>query len=132
MSYYSEHLATYKKTILAPDYLMQKIITGKHFIDNHSDGRISLKEISQASLISKFHFIRLFKRTYGKTPNQYLVEKRIAKAKALLKDGHEVSGVCFAVGFTSITSFTSLYKKMTGSTPAHFRKRSAKKAISDK
>ncbi|HTE27393.1 helix-turn-helix transcriptional regulator [Flavitalea sp.] len=132
MSLYTDHLEIYKRSMLAPDYVIQKIIVAKHFIDNNYQGDISLNEISRASLISKFHFIRLFRKTYGRTPNQYLVEIRITKAKLMLKQGYAVSDVCVAVGFCSITSFTSLYKKITGHTPAYFRRLSSiKKAIPD-
>ena len=122
MSLYTDHLAKYKTTMVAPDHVLEKIINAKHFIDSNYQHDISLKEISRVSLISKFHFIRLFRQTYGRTPNRYLVETRITNAKLLLKRGYKVSDACLAVGFNSITTFTSLYKKTTGIKPAHFRK----------
>ena len=132
MSLYTDHLAKYKWSMLAPDHILEKIINAKHFIDSNYQHDISLKEISRASLISKFHFIRLFRKTYGRTPNQYLVEIRITKAKLMLKQGCQVSDACLAVGFNSITTFTSLYKKTTGMTPAYFKRlERSKKAISD-
>jgi AraC-like DNA-binding protein len=131
MSLYTDHLAKYKSDLVAPDHIIEKIINAKHFIDSNYHHDISLREISRASLISKFHFIRLFRKTYGRTPNQYLVETRIANAKLILKKGYKVSDACVAVGFNSITTFTSLYKKTTGMSPAHFKRlRAIKKSNS--
>ena len=132
MSLYTEHLSKYKNCIQAPDYILEKILNAKHFIDSNYHREITLKEISRASLMSKFHFIRSFRKTSGRTPNQYVVELRIAKAKLMLKRGYLVADVCLAVGFNSITTFTSLYKKCTGDTPAHFKRvATTKKAIPD-
>lgn len=121
MSLYTDHLAKYKSDLVAPDHIIEKIINAKHFIDNNYQYDISLREISRASLISKFYFIRMFRKTYGRTPNQYLIETRIMNAKLMLKKGYKVSDACLAVGFNSITTFTSLYKKTTGITPAQCR-----------
>lgn len=133
MSLFSEHLASYKRTVVPADYLMEKILAGRRFIDNHYAGSITLADISAASLISRFHFIRLFKKCYGRTPNQYLIDLRIARAKTLLKSGMNASEVCLAVGFLSPTSFTCLFKKITGITPARYaRDHKLKKAIFEK
>lgn len=132
MSLYTDHLSKYKSCMLAADYILERILNAKHYMENNYQSDISLNEISRASLMSKFHFIRLFRKIYGRTPNQYLVEFRITKAKLMLKQGYPVVDVCLAVGFNSITTFTSLYKKFTGYTPAHFKKlATSKKAIPD-
>jgi AraC-like DNA-binding protein len=70
---------------------------------------------------SKYHFIRLFKKAYGKAPHQYLIAVRIENAKLLLQSHHSVSETCFAVGFDSPASFSSLFKKMTGLTPSAYQ-----------
>jgi AraC-like DNA-binding protein len=72
-------------------------------------------------LVSKFHFIRVFKRYYGRTPNQYRQEVRIEIAKKILLKGKSIDEVCNAIGFTSKTSFISLFKKMTGVTPLAYQ-----------
>ena len=120
MSLFTEHIAKYKDTVLPQDYLIHKVITGKHFIDRNYHEPISLADLSKASLTSKYHFIRLFRKVYGRTPNQCLVEVRIAHSKTLLRSGSGVSDACLAVGFYSVTSFTSLFKKITGTTPGQF------------
>ncbi|HEX7902917.1 MAG TPA: helix-turn-helix domain-containing protein [Chitinophagaceae bacterium] len=71
--------------------------------------------------------MRLFKNSYGQTPHQYLTEQRIRKAKQLLRSGMPATEVCRAVGFESISSFTRLFKKMTGTPPSIFQKNSKMK-----
>ena len=69
---------------------------------------------------SPFHFLRLFKNIYGRTPHQYLTYVRITHARKLLAAGKPVQDTCYAVGFESVSSFTSLFKKQTGHTPAAY------------
>ena len=93
-------------------YLYRRIVLAKLFIDEHFADNIDLDAIAGEAAFSKFHFIRLFKMAYGKTPHQYLISVRIEKAQLLLRNGHSVSEVCFEVGFDSPTSFTGLFKRI--------------------
>jgi len=80
-----------------------------------------LNNIADEACFSKFHFIRLFSDIYKKTPHQYLSSVRIQNATQLLATGVNVGEVCYAVGFDSISSFTGLFKRVTGQTPAAYR-----------
>jgi AraC-like DNA-binding protein len=71
---------------------------------------------------SKYHFLRLFKTLYGRTPHQYLTELRIENAKQLLQAGRPTDEVCFSVGFDSVSSFKALFKRYTMLTPFAYRK----------
>jgi len=82
---------------------------------------IDLDHIADEAFFSKFHFIRLFKATYRKTPHQYLISVRIENARLLLKKGLSVTDVCYAVGFDSISSFSALFKKLTVLTPSVYQ-----------
>lgn len=104
-------------------YLYRRIVQGKLFIDAHFSESINLDCISDEAFLSKFHFIRLFKKAYGKTPHQYLTYVRIERAKQLLRGDVLVSDVCLAVGFDSVGSFTSLFKKFTGMSPSAYQNR---------
>ena len=101
-------------------YLYKRIVQAKLFIDDHYSEDIDLDNISDEAYFSKFHFIRLFKNIYGKTPHQYLTRVRIDKAKELLQNETSVTDTCFAVGFGSITSFTGLFKKYTKLPPSEY------------
>jgi AraC-like DNA-binding protein len=96
----------------------------KLFIDDNYASPLDLDRLSHEACFSKYHFLRLFKRTYNKTPYQYLSERRIEKAKEKLKQkGSKISEVCEDVGFESTTSFSLKFKEYTGETPALFRLR---------
>ena len=101
-------------------YLYKRIVEAKLFIDNHHPEKINLDNISDEACFSKFHFIRLFKKIYGKTPHQYLIFVRIEKAAQLLRANNPVSEVCFAVGFESVSSFGRLFKRVVGISPSAF------------
>ena len=104
-------------------YLYRRIVQAKLFIDENFSKPIDLRNIADEAFFSKFHFLRLFSQAYGKTPNQYLQFVRIQKAKEFLKNNNITAAqVCFEVGFESISSFTSLFKRYTGFTPASFQK----------
>jgi AraC-like DNA-binding protein len=102
-------------------YLYRRIVQAKLYIDSHFDEDINLNNIADEAFFSKFHFMRLFKSTYGKTPHQYLTTVRIDKAKLLLQTGIAVGDVCFSVGFGSISSFTGLFKRITSLTPSAYQ-----------
>ncbi|MGC4099849.1 helix-turn-helix domain-containing protein [Ferruginibacter sp.] len=102
-------------------YLYRRIVQAKLFIDGHYGDKINLDDIADEAFFSKFHFIRLFKMAYGKTPHQYLTAVRIEQAKLMLQNNHPVTHVCFAVGFDSLSSFTGLFKRITGNSPSVYQ-----------
>ncbi len=108
-------------------YLYRRVVQAKLFIDNNLENDINLDAISDEAYFSKFHFIRLFKSIYNKTPHQYLTYVRIEKAKLLLQNDTSVTEVCFAVGFDSASSFTGLFKKYTNLTPSVYQQQFQKR-----
>ena len=117
MTFYRDEIARLNKALYPHDDLTKQIMGAKLYIDKHFSEEINLDKIANKALVSKFHFIRLFKKYYGRTPNQYLQEVRIEKAKKLLQKGNSMDEVCNAIGFASKTSFIALFKKKTGKTP---------------
>jgi AraC-like DNA-binding protein len=109
-------------------YLYRRIVQAKLFIDANYSKQIDLESIASHAFFSKFHFIRLFKNIYNRTPHQYLTFVRIEKAKLLLKQGVAVSEVCYSVGFVSESSFTALFKRLTGRTPSDYKRRQQQKS----
>lgn len=103
-------------------YLYRRLLQAKLFIDGHYYEAINLGNIADEAYFSKFHFVRIFKKIYRRTPHQYLVYVRMEKAKQLLQTSIPVANVCYACGFESVGSFTSLFKKTTGNKPGEYRK----------
>jgi len=125
MTFYINEVAILTKFLYPHDDLTKHIIQSKLYIDKHFSENINLDKIAAKALVSKFHFIRVFKKYYGRTPNQYLQEVRIEKARQLLQKGKTIDEACNAIGFTSKTSFISLFKKMTGITPLTYQNKKA-------
>jgi AraC family transcriptional regulator len=83
---------------------------------------ITLKEIAAAAALSPNHLLRVFAQVYGQTPHQFLTARRIAEAKRLLANTEmSVTEICFAIGFQSLGSFSSLFQRRVGMSPALFR-----------
>lgn len=116
------HIASLKETSTYPRaYLYYRIVNAKLFIDKYFHTSIDLDSIANEAHFSKYHFIRLFKSIYNKTPHQYLTSTRLGHAKMYLEQGMPVADTCYMVGFDSITTFTGLFKKNFRQTPAAYQ-----------
>ncbi|MES1217198.1 MAG: AraC family transcriptional regulator [Bacteroidota bacterium] len=123
MTFYQEQIKRISREIYPKDYLCQQVTKAKLFIDKNFANNITLDDIAGEAFFSKFHFIRLFKTMYGRTPHQYLASVRIRKAKQYLQKGMPVTQACLSVGFTSLSSFNKLFKKSTGFLPSSYKKK---------
>jgi len=102
----------------------QRLQRARSFIDEYYDLPLSLTEISRHACLSRYHFLRLFRDEFATTPHQYLTRRRIEKAKELLVAGRlTVTDVCFEVGFESLGSFSTLFRRQVGAAPVSYRER---------
>lgn len=105
--------------------VFERLDRARQLMDQSYDLPLDLKQISSEACFSRYHFLRLFRQTFNKTPHQYLVERRIEKAKELLTSADlRVTDVCFEVGFQSLGSFSSLFHKSVGHPPITYREKS--------
>jgi AraC-like DNA-binding protein len=85
---------------------------------------LDVPAMARAALMSPAHFSRQFKAAYGETPYSYLMTRRVERAMALLRRGDlSVTEVCFAVGCTSLGSFSSRFTELVGESPTAYRAR---------
>jgi len=85
---------------------------------------LDVPALAHQALMSPGHFARSFRAAFGETPYSYLMTRRIERAKALLRRGDlSVTEVCFAVGCTSLGSFSSRFTELVGETPSAYRAR---------
>ena len=109
-------------------YLYRRIVRAKLYIDANFASAIDLSSIADEACLSKFHFARVFRSVYGRTPHRYLTFRRLEAAKSMLADGKPVTAVCFATGFESVPSFTNLFKRFVGTPPAEFQRTALKRS----
>lgn len=92
------------------------------FIDTHADAEISLESIATEACLSRYHFVRAFKRSTGFTPLAYVNKLRIDRAKSLLRDTRRtVDDIATMLNFSSASNFTRAFKRTVGTTPCIYR-----------
>ena len=102
----------------------ERLCRARTYIDECYDLPLDLNEISKQACLSRYHFLRLFRQAFATTPHQYLIHRRIEKAKELLRSRRlSVTDVCFEVGFQSLGSFSTLFRKRVGDAPINYRER---------
>ena len=103
-------------------HIYKRVVSAKMYMDDNFHEPLDLEQISQQAFLSRFHFHRLFTRIYRKTPHQYLTLLRLHHAKKLLeKEGISITEVCNSVGFESLGSFSTLFRKESGYAPQYYR-----------
>jgi AraC family transcriptional regulator len=94
----------------------QRIVTA--YIEEHLPTRMPLCTLAQLVRLSRYHFCRAFKQSFGVSPQRYQNDRRIEYAKRLLANpGLSVTEVALQVGFGSSTSFAAAFRKVTGLSP---------------
>lgn len=94
----------------------------QHFIHTNLGGKISLGELAKLTDSSPWHFSRKFKRATGLPPRQYLIQRRLEKAKALLESSElTIAEVAQFVGFFDQSHFVKQFKTRVGLTPKDYR-----------
>jgi AraC family transcriptional regulator len=100
----------------------RRLQRAKQWLDERYAEDLSLDELADAVAMSKFHFIRLFKASTGRSPYQYLIERRLQAAKQLLKAGElPIAQVAQAVGFGDQSALASQFKRAFGQSPSQWR-----------
>jgi AraC-like DNA-binding protein len=114
------------EALRAPGDVLVHLRRARDLADRSYAGPLSLADLAAAACLSKHHFVRLFKATYGRTPMEYVSQRRIERAQDLLRATNlTVTEVCFAVGFSSLGSFSSRFRALVGESPSEFQRRYA-------
>jgi AraC family transcriptional regulator len=102
--------------------VFRRVLRGRDFLLSMIGEPCNLDEIAKAAALSPFHFHRAFKAVFRQTPHDYLIAERLRHAKHLLRSGrYSVLETCLACGFSSLGSFSSLFHKKFGISPAAFK-----------
>ena len=104
--------------------LARHLLRVRDLMDRAYASELDVPALARSAHVSESHFSRSFKATFGETPHQYLLSRRMERAKALLRAGElPVTEVCLAVGFTSLGSFSRQFSRFVGESPSDYRAR---------
>jgi AraC family transcriptional regulator len=96
-------------------FKLQKIT---QVIEAHLDEEIALARLAREAGSSEFHFSRLFKKTTGFSPSQYLIRQRIARARRLLQEtAKSMIEIRLEVGYSSLSHFAQIFRRQAASRP---------------
>jgi AraC-like DNA-binding protein len=108
---------------MAPALLERHLLRARDLVDSRYSEPLDLKALARAAHVSPRHFSRSFRRVFGETPYQYLLSRRLERARHLLRTTDlSVAEICLAVGFTSVGSFTTTFTRHVGVSPTTYRK----------
>lgn len=94
----------------------------RDYIDSCFNEDISLETLSKIALMSPFHLLRQFRKNYHITPHQYLISRRLDRAKnSIANSNASLADICFMTGFRDTSSFSKLFKRRFGLSPQQYR-----------
>jgi AraC-like DNA-binding protein len=98
------------------------LLRAKDLADGRYAKPLAVDDLARAAGLSRAHFSREFRRTFGESPHAYLLTRRLERASTLLQTtDHSVADVCFSVGFQSVGSFTTTFSRVYGMSPTAYR-----------
>ena len=99
------------------------LLRAKDLVDARYFEPVTVADMARAAALSPAYFSREFRRTFGESPHQYLLTRRLERAAALLRNtDRTVTEICVAVGLSSLGSFTTSFRRMYGTAPLDYRR----------
>jgi AraC family transcriptional regulator len=103
--------------------LYRRLYRARDYIHASLHCPLTINDMAAVACLSHYHFLRAFKQVFNQTPHHYLTQKRLERAQFLLaRTDHPVTDICFEVGFESLGSFSTLFRRHTGLSPRDYRK----------
>ena len=93
------------------------------YIKRNLHQKLSIDEIAKLAYVSKSNFFKMFKQELGLSPNEFILQERINKAKNLLQNQESIKEVAYSTGFSDTNYFTRVFKQHEGMTPKSFQNR---------
>lgn len=116
-------LANHSEKSREDDELPPVLYKSLAFIEeNIHENDLSLEKVASNVYISRCHYSRMFKTFFGTGFKEYVMNKRIQKAKKMLQEGGSVTDVCYSVGYGDLTHFGRVFKRIVGINPSVYRK----------
>src|SRR5262250_1596472 len=103
------------------DVTFRRLCRARDFLAASYQDRITLNRAAQEACLSPFHFQRMFARTFGETPHEFVTRLRMDTAKRLLASGElPVTDVCLEVGYSSLGTFSARFAAQIGHSPSEY------------
>ena len=100
----------------------EKLVPVLDYIDVNLENNLSLEILEHHFFINRFHLSRLFKQVTNNSLHEYILFKRISRAKKMLSDGFNVTEACTRSGFNDYSNFLRMFKRTVGMSPGQYRK----------
>ena len=98
------------------------LLRAKDLADARYFEPLTVADLAREAGLSPSHFSREFRRTFGESPHQHLLTRRLERAAALLRNtDRPVTEICFAVGLASLGSFSASFRRVYGVPPQAYR-----------
>jgi AraC-like DNA-binding protein len=102
----------------------RRLLRARDAMDRSYAQPLDIAALARIAYVSKAHFIRTFRATFGETPHRYLQRRRVERAMfLLLQTDRSVTEICFEVGFTSLGTFSRTFRAIVGESPTTYRRR---------
>jgi len=108
----------------AVEEVNRRMLRARDAMDRAYAEPLELPTLARIANVSEAHFIRTFRATFGETPHRYLQRRRVERAMFLLRaTDRSVTDVCLDVGFTSLGTFSRIFREIVHETPTAYRER---------
>src|SRR2546427_7400229 len=106
------------------------MLRSRDAIDRAYAQALDVRALAAVASVSEAHFIRTFKATFDETPHRYLQRRRVERAMYLLRaTDRSVTDICLDVGFTSLGTFSRIFRDIVGQSPSAYRGRGPIQAV---
>jgi AraC-like DNA-binding protein len=102
----------------------RRLLRARDAMDHRYAEPLDVPTLARIAHVSEAHFIRTFRATFGETPNRYLQRRRVERAMFLLRSSdRSVTDICMDVGFSSLGTFSRVFRDIVGEPPSAYRRR---------
>ena len=96
----------------------RRLLRARDAMDRRYAEPLDVPTLARVAHVSEAHFIRTFRATFGETPNRYLQRRRVERAMFLLRSvDRSVTDICMDVGFSSLGTFSRVFREIVGEPP---------------
>lgn len=104
--------------------LYKRVQIGHEYLSAYFSEQVTITDAAKVACMSTNHFLRSYKQLFGRSPHQYVTERRLQEAKKMLSNSDlTVTQICMEVGFQSPSSFSLLFSKRFGESPVRWREK---------